>query len=298
MQVFVTGASGWIGSAVIPELRDAGHGVVGLARSDAAATRIAGLGAQVLRGELADTGALAAAAETADGVIHLGYRHDFSRVAEAAAMDAAAVAAIGAALEGTGKPLVVAGGVAGLSVDGRPAAETDMPDPALHPRTAAGNAVLELSGRGVRSALVRFAPTVHGAGDHGFIAVLVGIARERGYSAFIGDGTNRWPAVHRSDAGALVARVLDDAPGGRAWHAVGEEGVPTRDIAAAIGHGLGLAVESVPADRAAEHFGWIGMFFGADWPASSAVTRRELDWAPTGPTLLEDLAAGDYFKAA
>ena len=293
MRIFVTGASGWIGSAVVRELLQAGHQVVGLARSEEASARVAALGADVRRGDLQDTTSLAQAAADSDGVVHLGYSHDFSQMAEAAVLDRGAIEAMGTALEGSGRPLLFASGVLGLAV-GRLATEDDVPDPAVHPRVGNAVAAAALADRGVRPVAVRFAPTVHGAGDHGFVAVLAQVARERGVSAYVGDGANRWPAVHRDDAGRLVRLALDGAPAGSAVHAVAEEGVPARAIAEAIGRGLGLPVESVPADRAAEHFGWIGGFFAADCPVSSDRTRELLGWEPTGPTLLEDLDAGHY----
>lgn len=295
MRIFVTGASGWIGSAVIPELRAAGHDVLGLARSDSAAAAVTSLGAAVHRGSLDDLDCLRSGAENADGVVHLGYNHDFGAMADAAVTDRAAIDAMGSVLAGSGGPLVVASGVVGLAA-GRPSTEQDWADPASHPRVANAEATLALAERGVRSAVVRFAPTVHGPGDHGFTARLVQIARERGVSGYVGDGANRWPAVHRLDAVALVRLVVDRAPAGTVWHAIAEEGVPSREIAAAIGAGLGLPVVSVPAEQAADHFGWLAMFFAADLPTSSELTRDKLGWNPTRPGLLDDLAAGSYFE--
>jgi nucleoside-diphosphate-sugar epimerase len=296
MRIFVTGASGFIGSAVVPELLQAGHRVVGLARSDQAAARVAATGADVRRGDLYDTAGLAEAAADSDGVVHLGYSHDFSKMAEAAVLDRAAIGAMGTAMEGSGRPLLFASGVLGLAV-GRVATEDDAPDPDIHPRGGTAVAAAALADRGVRPVAVRFAPTVHGAGDHGFVAVLTQVASERGVSAYVGDGASRWPAVHRSDAARLVRLTMENDAAGAAVHAVAEEGVPTRAIAEAIGHGLGLPVESVAPEQAAEHFGWIGAFFAADLPVSSNLTRERLGWEPTGPTLLEDLAAGHYFGA-
>lgn len=288
MKIFVTGASGWIASAAIPELLKAGHQVVGLARSDAAAARVAALGAEVCRGDLADTDALTEAAAASDGVIHLGYHHDFSQMAAAATLDRAAIDAFGSALEGTGKPLLFASGVLGVS------SEDDQPNLGGHPRVSNALAATALADRGVRTVAVRFAPTVHGKGDYGFTAVVAQVARDRGVSAYVGDGTNVWPAVHRLDAGRLVALALEKAPAGSAVHAVAESAVPTKAIAEAIGRALGVPVESVPAEKAAEHFGWIGMFFGGDFPTSSDQTRALLGWQPNGPTLVEDIEAGYY----
>ena len=294
MRIFVTGASGWIGSAVVPELQRAGHDVLGLARSDAAAAVISDVGAEVLRGDLDDLDALGKGAGACDGVVHLGYNHDFSRMADAAATDRAAIETMGAALEGRGGPLLIASGVVGLT-EGRVATEADDPTAGSHPRSASAEVARSFATRGVRPVIVRFAPTVHGAGDHGFIATLVAIARERGESGFVGDGANRWPAIHRLDAAVLTALALDGAAAGAAVHATAESGIAGRDIAAAIGRGLGVPVRSVAAADATEHFGWLGRFFAADVPASSEVTQRLLDWTPTQPGLLDDLDAGHYF---
>ncbi len=294
MRLLVTGASGWIGSASVTELIGAGHHVLGLARSDAAADKIAQLGAEVVRGSLDDVASLRAAAARADGVVHLGYNHDFSQMGAAAQTDRAAIEAFAEVLEGTGGPLLMASGTLGLAT-GRVATERDMPDPAAHPRVTNSTYTLGLAERGIRAIVMRFAPTVHGAGgDHGFVATLARIAREKGVSAHIGDGMNHWPAVHRLDAARLVRLAMELAPPGTVLHAVAEEGIAARDIAGALGQVLDLPAGSVPADRAAEHFGWIGAFFRADVPASSALTRQLLGWAPQGPGLLEDVAAGHY----
>ena len=297
MRVFVTGASGWIGSAVVSELLKTGHQVLGLARSDTAAAAVTALGAEVHRGSLDDLDSLRAGAATSDGVVHLGYNHDFSHMEAAAQTDLQALDAIGATLAGSGQPLVIASGVLGLA-PGRIATERDVPDPSLHPRIAGAQAALSLTTRGVRSSMVRFAPTVHGAGDHGFMATLVGIARDKGVSGYIDDGTNRWPAVHRLDAGNLVRRAVEDAPAGSVVHAIAEEGVPTRAIAEAIGRGLDVPVVSVPAEQASDHFGWLARLFGTDSRASNELTRQLLGWEPTHPRLISDLEDGHYFETS
>jgi nucleoside-diphosphate-sugar epimerase len=293
MRIFVTGASGWIASAVIPELQDAGHQVVGLARSDAAAAKVEALGAEVRRGELDDLDGLRAAAAESEGVVHLGYIHDFSRMPAAAQTDRAAITAMGQALP-SGAPLVIASGTLGIAT-GRLGTEDDTPDPSAHPRVANAQVALDLPG--IRPIIARFAPTVHGEGDHGFVAELTRVARERGVSGYVGDGANRWPAVHRLDAGKLVALAVDDAPAGTILHVTAEDGVPARAIAEAIGRSLDVPTRSIAPDDAAEHFGWIGMFFAADAPVTSAKTRALLGWEPTHPTLIEDLDAGHYARA-
>jgi nucleoside-diphosphate-sugar epimerase len=295
MRVFITGASGWIGSAVVPELLGAGHQVLGLARSDDAAAALAAAGADVLRGGLDDPDSLRKGASDSQGVVHLAYVHDFSRMAEAAQTDRQAIEAIGDTLTGTGAPFVIASGVLGLG-NGRLATERDEPDPNGHPRIANAQLALSFADQGVRASAVRFAPTVHGAGDHGFVARLVDIARDKGVSAYIGDGSNRWPAVHRLDAGTLVRLALDDAPAGSVLHATAEEGVPTRAIAETIGRRLDLPVVSIAGDQAADHFGWLGGFFGTDCAVSNELTRKLLGWEPTRPGLIEDLEQGHYFK--
>lgn len=294
MRILVTGASGWIGSASARELVAAGHEVVGLARSDAAAEAIAAAGLEVARGDIDDLDRLRAVAASCDGVVHMAYKHDFSRMADAAQTDRRAIELFGEVLEGSGNPLVIASGVAGLSM-GRPSTEQDVPDAGSHQRVANAAATLALAERGVRSSVVRFAPTVHGAGDHGFVARLVAIAREKGVSGYVGDGSNRWPAVHRFDAAALVRLATEKAPAGSVVHAVAEEGVATRAIAEVIGHKLGLPVVSVAPAEAADHFSWLGQFFAMDCPASSRLTQQLLGWTPTQPGLIDDLEQGHYF---
>ncbi|WP_079415796.1 SDR family oxidoreductase [Thiomonas intermedia] len=294
MRILVTGASGWIGSASVSELLSAGHDVLGLARSDAAAATIDGLGAEPVRGSLEDLEGLRRITARVEGVVHLGYVHDFSRMEAAAQTDRAAIEVFAEGLVGTGGPLLIASGTLGLAA-GRPGTELDRPDPALHPRLRNAAYTLDLASRGVRSMVVRFAPTVHGAGgDHGFMAVLSRIAREGGISAYLGEGLNRWAAVHRLDAAKLVQLAVDKAPAGSVWHAVAEESLATRDIAQALGHYHHLPVASIPTNQAKAHFDWIGMFFGMDAPASNAITRDRLGWAPSHPTLMEDIAAGHY----
>jgi nucleoside-diphosphate-sugar epimerase len=298
MRVFVTGASGWIGSATVDELLSAGHSVLGLARSDASAAALEERGVTVLRGDLDDLDALRKGATDAEGVVHLANKHDWANPAASNAAERGAVEAIAETLVGTERPFVLASGVAGLA-KGRPSTEED-PSP-FHgpdaPRGGSENLALEYVGRGVRAVSARFAPTVHGVGDHGFIAYIVGVAREKGVSAYVGDGTHRWAAVHRPDAARLVRIGLEQAPAGTRLHAVAEEGVPTKVIAEAIGRGLGLPVTSVAPEDAVEHFGFIGAFFAMDLSASSERTRARFGWEPTGPTLVEDIEAGAYFPS-
>ncbi|MET3464922.1 SDR family oxidoreductase [Variovorax atrisoli] len=294
MRILVTGASGWIGSASVTELIAAGHHVIGLARNDAAATRIKALGAEVTHGSLDDLDSLRGAAARAEGVVHLAYKHDFSQMADAARTDRAAIDTFAEVLHRTGGPLLIASGTLGLA-PGRIGTEADMPDPAVHPRVGNAAYTLGLADRGIRSLVVRFAPTVHGAGgDHGFVATLAKTARTQGVSAYLGTGQNRWSAVHRLDAAKLVRLAIDKAAPGSILHAVAEEAITAHTIATALGQQLAVPVQSIPSDLAAAHFGWIGMFFGADAPASSAQTRELLGWKPQHPTLLEDIAAGHY----
>jgi nucleoside-diphosphate-sugar epimerase len=295
MRVFVTGASGWIGSAVVDELLAAGHEVTGLARSDASAAALEAKGARVRRGILDDLDSISLGAEAAEAVIHLANKHDWSNPAASNAAERAAVQTIGDALVGTDRPFLLASGVAALT-QGRPAAEDDAspfhgPD---SPRGGSENLAFEFVDRGVHTVSLRFAPTVHGTGDHGFIATLATIARQKGVSGYPGNGTNRWAAVHRLDAARLVTLGLHKAPAGARLHAVAEEGVPTREIAQAIGRAFDLPVTSIAPDDVQDHFGWIGTFFAMDLSATSTGTRELLGWTPTGPTLIEDLDAGGY----
>ncbi|MET8448002.1 SDR family oxidoreductase [Streptomyces sp. NPDC005209] len=292
MRVFVTGASGWVGSALVPELIGSGHQVLGLARSDSSAAAVAAMGAEVLRGDLEDLDALRAGAAGCDGVVHLAFIHDFTRFAASIQTDARAVEAIGAAVEGSGKPLVIASGTP--AVPGSVASERDdsAPGSPAAGREATARAVLKMAERGVRSSVVRLPRTVHGDGDHhGFIARLIATARDRGVSGYVGDGSGRWPAVHVLDAASLFRLAVEQAPAGSVLHAVGDEGVPVREIAEVIGRHLGLPTASVPA----EDFGFLGQILAVDQPASGALTRALLGWRPTRPGLVEDLDKGHYF---
>jgi nucleoside-diphosphate-sugar epimerase len=295
MRVFVTGASGWIGSATVDELLAAGHEVTGLARSDASAAALQAKGVRVRRGDLDDLASIRAGAEAAEAVIHLANKHDFDNMAASFAAERASVQTIGEALAGSNRPFLFASGVASLA-EGRPASEDD-PSP-FHgpdsPRGGSENLAFDFIERGVHSVALRFAPTVHGAGDHGFIAAIAAVARQKGVSGYPGDGTTRWAAVHRSDAARMVALGLAKAPAGARLHGVAEVGIPAREIAEAIGRSLDLPVTSIAPDDVAGHFGWIGMFFSMDLTATSAVTREMLGWVPAGPGLIEDIDAGAY----
>ncbi len=306
MRVFVTGASGWIGSAVVDELIGAGHQVTGLARSDSSAAALTAAGAQVHRGTLDDLDVLRDAAAASDGVIHLAFKHDiaFSGGFQAAAdADRRAVEIFGEALAGSGRPLVIASGTLGLAI-GRVATERDGHGPDApagahgdgpRARWATAELTLSFAARGVRSSIVRLPPTNHGDGDNGFMAALVGIARDKGVSGYVGDGTNRWPAVHRLDSAHLFRLAVEKAPAGSTLHAVADEGVPIRDIAEVMGRHLNVPVTSIAPEDAAGHFTWLAGFIGADSPASSTLTRELMGWQPTQPGLLEDLDKGHYF---
>ena len=308
MRVFITGASGWIVSAVVPELIGAGHQVVGLARSDVSAAALAAAGAEVQRGTLDDLDGLRSAAAASDGVIHLAFKHDIAfsgGFQEAADADRRAVETCGEALAGSDRPFVVASGTLGLA-PGRLGTERDghgrdavaaTRDPGMQTRHATAELVLALASRGVRSSIIRLSPTNHGVGDHGFLASLVGIARDKGVAGHIGDGSSRWPAVHRLDSAHLFRLALERAPAGSTLHAVADEGVPMRDIAEVIGRHLQLPVGSIAPEDAAAHFAWLAPMVAIDSPVSSALTRELLGWQPVQPGLIEDLDQGHYFRS-
>ncbi len=292
MRVFVTGASGWIGSAVVPELLGSGHQVLGLARSDDSAAAIIAAGAEVLRGDLNDLDTLRAGAAGSDGVIHLAFIHDFADFEASVTADRRAIETMGGALEGSGKPLVIASGTPALP--GHVATERDesAPGSPVAGRMENARAALGMAARGVRSSVVGLPRTVHGDGDrHGFIARLVGIARDTGVSGYIGDGSNRWPAVHVLDAASLFRLAVERAPAGSRLHAVGDEGVPIRDIAEVISRHLNVPAASVPAGD----LGFLGQVLSIDQPASAALTRELLGWRPVQPGLIEDMDKGHYF---
>ncbi|MBA2932481.1 SDR family oxidoreductase [Sphingomonas sp. CGMCC 1.13654] len=295
MRVFVTGATGWVGSAVVRELIAHGHKVVGLSRSEEKAAGLAADGAEVLLGMVGDLDLIRKGASEADAVIHTAFNHDFSRFAANAAEDRVAIETMGSVLKGSDRPIVVTSGL-GLLAPGRIATE-DMPAPPVSDRwpRASEAAAEALAADGVRGAAVRLPPSVHGEGDHGFIPILINLAREKGEAAYIGDGLNRWCGVHRDDAARCYRLVLETGVTAHAYHPIDdEEGVPFRRIAETIGKGLGVPVVSKTPEEAADYFTWFGMFAGMDMPASSALTRERIGWAPTGPGFIEDIG-GDYY---
>ncbi|AYJ50482.1 SDR family oxidoreductase [Rhodococcus sp. P1Y] len=298
MSIFVTGASGWIGSATVDELISAGYEVTGLARTDAAETALKAKGANALRGDLDDVDCLRQGASDADAVIHLANKHDWTDMAESNRAERTAVQTMLDVLEGSDRPFLLASGVAGLA-QGRPSTEADA-SPFSGPEAMRGgteNLALDYVDKGVRAVALRFAPTVHGDGDHGFISYLVAAARATGVSGYVGDGSTGWAAVHRADAATMIRLGLEKAPTGSRLHAVGETSVSSKEIAEAIGRGLDLPTVSIAPEDAVQHFGFIGRFFSLDLSSSSSITQKLLNWAPMGPTLAEDLSSGSYFRS-
>lgn len=297
MRVFVTGATGFIGSAVVADLQEAGHEVLALARSDSGAASLANAGVEVIRGSLENVESLRRGASACDGVVHTGFVHDFSNFLRSCEIDKRAIETMGEVLAGSNGPLVVSAGTLAIR-PGRIATEGDAhPRATSHLPRVSEHAALASASKGVRASVVRLS-TVHGDGDRGFIPALIAIARERGVAGYIGDGSNRWGAVERRDAARLFRLALENAPAGSRWHAADDEGIPARDIAAAIGRGLNVPVVSIEPERAQKHFGWIAPFFSMDGPVSNAITRERLGWSPTHCGLIDDLAHGNYFAAA
>ncbi len=297
MRVFLTGATGFVGSAIIPELLSAGHQVLGLTRSDKGAEALKAAGAEPRHGTLEDLESLRAGAATTDGTIHCGFVHDFSNFAKSCEIDRLAIETIGSALAGSGRPFLITSGLAGFA-PGRPGTEEDAPAPNSTPRAPSEGLALGFASRGVRAGVVRLSPSVHGPGDHhGFVPMLIKLAREKGVSAYVGEGANRWAGVHRLDAARLYRLALEKGAAGARFHGVDDEGVFTRDLAEVIGRRLNLPVRSLSAEEAKEHFGWMAFFFSINLAASSTLTRESLGWQPTQPGLLADLEQAHYFTS-
>jgi nucleoside-diphosphate-sugar epimerase len=294
MKIFVTGATGFIGSAIVQDLIGAGHKVLGLARSDAAAKAVATAGAEVHRGSLEDLDSLRSGAAASDGVIHTAFIHDFNNYGPAAEKDRRAIETLGAALAGSDRPFVVTSGTLLLQPQGPLATEADAANPSF-PRKSE-QAALAFASQGVRVSVLRLPPSVHGEDDHGFVPALIKIAREKGVSAYVGDGLNRWPALHRLDAAYLYRLALEKGSAGAHYHGIADEGVAFREIADVIGRRLNVPVTSKSPEEAASHFGWLAHFVGIDCPASSAQTQQQLGWAPKQPGLIADLDQAHYFR--
>lgn len=297
MRIFVTGATGFVGSAVVQELLETGHQVLGLARSEEAAQALTAVGAEAHRGSLDDLGSLRRGAEITDGVIHCAFIHDFTQYAAAAEADRRAIEAMGAVLAGSNRPFIATSGVAGLTRAGALLTEDDTRDPSLPAMRHSEDAALALVPQGVRAMVIRLAASVHDQNDHGFVPTLISIAREKGEAAYIGDGRNRWPAVHRLDAARLYRLALEHGTAGARYHGVADEGIPLRTVAEVIGRHLSVPVVSKSAEEAPAHFGWMAGFAGLDIAASSTLTQQRLGWQPSHPGLLPDLELGHYFES-